>query len=381
MIKILVVDDELDVCSFLERILSREGYEVIVATSGMQAIEKVKSEKPQLILLDLRMPQMDGVQTLERIRQIDKEVVVMIVTVVNDADIAKKTIKLGAINYLVKPIDVDMLKRSLRGWAAKIEANELSEEDILAFKYNEKEFKAVLGLFQEKGYHIKIIENKNIQLEMAAELFDLVILRADIMRDDTIEVLAKCKAAYPHLPIMIAVGIESSAELVNKIKEYGPCHYLPVYFDTAGLMLIIYKIVSRSHEKRKIKEQEENTDYILIVDDEPDVCEYAARFLDREGYKVSAISDSLAVLDQVEALKPSLVFLDIVMPGVDGLELLKKIKKIHPHTQVVMMTGVKDESVCRESIKAGASNYLVKPFSLDQLKATVVMSESKFHPE
>ncbi len=128
-----------------------------------------------------------------------------------------------------------------------------------------------------------------------------------------------------------------------------------------------------------MKEEKKTSDYIFIVDDEPDICEYTARFLTKGGYKVRAITNSMAVLAEVTALKPSIVFLDIVMPGVDGLELLKKIKKASHQTQVVMITGVRDEAVCRESIEAGASDYIVKPFSLDQIKASIVINKARLH--
>jgi len=380
MIKVLVVDDELDVCNSLERILTREGYQVIIATSGMQALDKVQSERPQLILLDLRMPHMDGLETLERIRQIDKEAVITIVTAVHDAEVAEKTIKLGAINYITKPFDADMLKRSLRNWATKIESDELSRSDIIAFKYNNaEEFKVALDIFIKKGYHIKSIDNKDSELDITQGLPDILILRADIMGVDTIAVLSKYKAAHPQLPIMIVTGPESSAELMKRIEECGPCHCLPAYFDTSGLMLVIYKIVCGTKARGKTKEANNLSDYIFIVDDEPDICEYTARFLTKAGYKVRTITNSLEVFDEVKALKPSMVFLDIVMPGVDGLELLKKIKKFNPQIQVVMMTGITDEAVCRESIECGACDYIIKPFSLEQIKAAILVNEAKVH--
>ncbi|MBU2540763.1 MAG: response regulator [Candidatus Omnitrophica bacterium] len=379
MVKVLVVDDELDFCNSLEEVLSREGYRVIIATSGREALEKVKTERPQLILLDIRMPEMDGIQTLERIRQIDKQVVITMVTIVKDTKVEQRTLKLGAVNYITKPIDLDLLKRSIHGWATKVEVQQLEEVDIIALDYDEKKFRTILDQFRKKGYNIKSIENKSSELDLAEGPFDLLILRADLLGEDTIRVLAKYKQAYPGLPVMIAVEPESVKELIDRIKRYGSCKYLPPSFDANGLIMVIYRMVSKAKEKKEIREEKKPSDYILIVDDEPDVCEYTGKFLANEGYKVSSVTDSKAVLEQVEALKPFIVLLDIVMPDVDGLELLKKIKKISPQTQVIIITGLKDESVCRESIELGACDYIVKPFSLDQLKVTVLINSIKSH--
>ena len=138
MVKVLLVDDELDFCTSLEQMLKREGYQVLVATSGKEAIKKVKSERPQLILLDIRMPKMDGIKTLEEIRKIDREALITIVSVVNDTHVAQKSMKLGAVNYITKPVDTETLKRTLKNWAMQIEADKLSELDILTFEYNKR---------------------------------------------------------------------------------------------------------------------------------------------------------------------------------------------------------------------------------------------------
>ena len=113
---------------------------------------------------------------------------------------------------------------------------------------------------------------------------------------------------------------------------------------------------------------------ILIADDDAAVCDVVNHYLSREGYRVEQTTDSKLVIEKVKQLQPFLIFLDIVMPGIDGLDLLRKIKKILPKTHVIMLTGVKDDEVCKEAIELGASSYLTKPFSLEQIKATVLTS-------
>ncbi|OGX15056.1 MAG: hypothetical protein A2166_06465 [Omnitrophica WOR_2 bacterium RBG_13_41_10] len=372
MTKVMLVDDEVDFCGFLESILTKEGYEVVVANSGMEAIEKVKTENPQIILLDVRMPGMDGLQVLEKIRQIDKEAIIIMVTVVTDIDVAKKSMKLGSINYLTKPIDLGLLKRNLRGWATQIEAQKLNKVDIVFLGYDQEKFNTALDLFAKKGFNIKYIEEKTAAKEVAKG-YDLLVIRADLMGSNAIEILAQYKQAYPKLPAMIVINTEIEQELIDKIKPYGAYQYIRGPYDTYTLILIIYRMVARFHgELKEAPEAEKPSDYIFIVDDEPDVCEYLAKFLTKEGYKVCAISDPKTVLAQVEALRPAIVLLDIVMPYIDGLELLKKIKKSCPQTQVIMITGVKDENICKECIESGACDYLVKPFSLDQVKMIIL---------
>lgn len=113
MKRILVVDDEKVICDALGKFLSRKGYQVATAQSGEEAIECVKKEKPHLILLDIMMPGLGGIETLKRIKAIDKEVAVVMITAVNEDDIGRKCMELGAYDYITKPLNIDYLETVL----------------------------------------------------------------------------------------------------------------------------------------------------------------------------------------------------------------------------------------------------------------------------
>jgi two-component system, NtrC family, response regulator AtoC len=111
--KILVIDDEKVIRDVLEAFLAKKGYEVVSASSAEEGIEKLKTEKPKVILLDIRMPGMSGVDAIKRIREIDKDVGILMATAVLDEEIARQTIKLGASDYIIKPFDLNYLEKSL----------------------------------------------------------------------------------------------------------------------------------------------------------------------------------------------------------------------------------------------------------------------------
>ncbi len=113
MSKILVVDDEVKACELLKRFLEMKGYDVIMSNSGEDAIEKVKSEKPDALLLDIRMPGMEGTEALKRIREFDRDVGIIMVTAVKEEHIGKEALKAGADEYVTKPIDFNYLETSL----------------------------------------------------------------------------------------------------------------------------------------------------------------------------------------------------------------------------------------------------------------------------
>lgn len=113
MARVLVVDDEQDAVELLQEFLVAKGYEVLAAYDGEEALRKVKEERPHLVLLDIRMPKMNGLEVLRRIREIDQEVGVIMVTAVNEEETGRQALQMGAFDYIVKPLDLKYLERSL----------------------------------------------------------------------------------------------------------------------------------------------------------------------------------------------------------------------------------------------------------------------------
>jgi two-component system response regulator (stage 0 sporulation protein F) len=106
---VLIVDDEVQIRALLRDFLKKKGYEPQMAADGAEAIQKLKDFKPAMILLDMRMPGMDGLTTLRKIREIDADVSVIMITAVEDHTMAEKAMHLGAYDYILKPIDLEYL--------------------------------------------------------------------------------------------------------------------------------------------------------------------------------------------------------------------------------------------------------------------------------
>jgi two-component system response regulator (stage 0 sporulation protein F) len=120
--KILVVDDEPNMAQLLAEYLTEQGYQVVMAHGGIEALAKIDLEKPQVILLDVRMPGMDGVEVLRRIRSFDTEVGILMISANDDIDLAKQTIEMGAFDYTLKPVDFAYLSRAVDTMMARAAA-------------------------------------------------------------------------------------------------------------------------------------------------------------------------------------------------------------------------------------------------------------------
>jgi two-component system, NtrC family, response regulator HydG len=114
MARILVVDDDSSACEALEVILSREGYTVLTATSGDKALSYLQSQEVDLLLSDVKMPQMDGLTLLRQVKAEDAGLVVVMMSGYSDVTVAVAAMKEGAFDYLVKPLRKDDVLRTVR---------------------------------------------------------------------------------------------------------------------------------------------------------------------------------------------------------------------------------------------------------------------------
>ncbi|WP_371373549.1 sigma 54-interacting transcriptional regulator [Sporomusa aerivorans] len=107
---VMVVDDEDSVRKLLSAVLRREGYQVITAESGEEAIAKFKTEQPDVIIMDIRMPNVDGITAFKEIRRLCPNACVILMTAYAAVETAVEAIKLGAFDYLIKPFDIEEVK-------------------------------------------------------------------------------------------------------------------------------------------------------------------------------------------------------------------------------------------------------------------------------
>ncbi len=130
--KILVVDDEQDIVKVLSKILELAGYEVISAYNGTEAVQHVKENNPDLVLLDYMMPDITGLEVLQQIKAFSEEVYVIMVTGRGSEEVAASVMKAGASDYVIKPFVKDQIltvvKDTLRIRTAEIKAKHLQEE-------------------------------------------------------------------------------------------------------------------------------------------------------------------------------------------------------------------------------------------------------------
>lgn len=112
--KILIVDDQFGIRILLNEIFQKEGYKTFQAANGVQALEIVNNEEPELVILDMKIPGMDGLEILKRIKKDNQSIKVIIMTAYGELDMIQEAIDNGAITHFAKPFDIDDILKAVK---------------------------------------------------------------------------------------------------------------------------------------------------------------------------------------------------------------------------------------------------------------------------
>jgi DNA-binding response OmpR family regulator len=245
MIKLLIVDDDRMNCDLLQSVFTRQGYHVITATTGREGLRLFRTSGPRVTLLDLRMPEMDGLTVLKEIRAIDPHAPVIIMG--------------GG-------------------------ATEIQEDQSRALRATD---------FIRKGLSLDIL-----------------------------------------------------VERVNRITQQP---------------------VTPSSPSRNGQDIQQIDESVLVVDDELLVCDLFVQFLSLRGYRALGARDGKDALRIVEETPPDVILLDMIMPGLPGIEVLRALREKGYPGGIIIMTGSQNEELLRKAWDLGPQEILMKPVDLDRL--------------
>jgi DNA-binding response OmpR family regulator len=248
MATILVIDDERMLCDLLQEVLRRQGHEVCTAYSGREGVEAFRQNRPRFTLLDLHLPDMNGIEVLKQLREIDTKCAVMILTGAASDKLERQARELGITDFLIKGLALDVL----------------------------------VGAVQRA------------------------------MNE-------------PLSPTGARPGLQESRS-------------------------------------------------ILVVDDEPQIRDLLTKYLTQKHYRVHAAQDGPAALALVDLERPDLVILDMYMPGMNGVEVLRRLRAKNYAGGVMMLTASQDEDLLKEALLLGSLDIVGKPADLERIEVAIQVS-------
>ncbi len=403
--KILVVDDEVGICRNVEKILIKNNYEVTHAQSAKEALDKMAKEAFSLLISDIVMPKMDGIELLKLSKEQWPLTKVMMMTAYASTDTAMKTIRLGAEDYIPKPFTPDGLrtkvanvlvskspvrfKKESRGLNGNIDVDIPFNRGEVA-KYADGEYARILGPSDMPGVG-RSLENFCDVGEMVCEIFKKLgsTCKAGNKTRECPKKKAKKKKGQKKeikFDAKKLIGIDQPFNYQEVISVTGPEYVENLQRD--GLSFIPYEELKKNVAQMMAEKteqmpvslkavQEPATKNILVVDDEVAVNNNIRKILKKKGYHVDQAVTKAEAIQKIEEKTYKLVLLDLRMPGVKGLELLEFIHGKRPDAKIIIVTGYATIETAVETAKLGAIDLLPKPFTPNEIRAA---TEKAFLP-
>lgn len=372
-LKVLVVDDEVVLCQSVEKILKRKGHTVDSATSVADALRTLDAgKKYDLIIADLMMPQAGGMELLSAVQGSWPELPVLIITGFSSIQTAIETTKLGAAGYLPKPFTPEELEKAVEAvlvrtaWKNPESADPEPEQDIIDvdIPFNPKEI--------EQATSRKYVE----QLTRS----DMPIVAAQ-----PIPAADYCSLGQRSCKKFLKKGVCQQAEcpIVTAEKKKGRAAaatefvFDPIDVDMPFSAAEVAALTSEAYVAALGRSDmpvaghwgqfAPSAQKVLVVDDEAVVVNSIRKILSRKGFAVEEAFTCKDALAQVFSQNYDLVLLDMRMTDGNGMDVLQKIKAKKPDMRVVIVTGYASIDTAVEAIQKGASDYMPKPFTPEEL--------------
>jgi len=254
---VLVVDDEQIICDLFKTVLSHAGYEVFTASTGRDGLVQFQRRRPQLTLLDLRMPEMNGIEVLKDIRKLDPQANVMILTAWASDALERQARQLGVTDFLSKRMTLDVVMASLERMQQRQDKTATAKAPV-----------------------------------------------------------AEAAATPPPPPPPPSASI-------------------------------------------------------LVVDDEQEICDMLMKTVSGLGHRVRTASSGAEALALVEQEKPALIILDMHMPEMNGVGVLRGLQARKSTSGVILLTGSQDEKLMTEALDLGVVDIIGKPVSMERLTVAI----------
>jgi DNA-binding response OmpR family regulator len=395
--KILVVDDEKPICINVEKILSKNNYEIVHATSAKEAMEKMAQDSFSLLISDIVMPEMNGLELLKLVKKEWPLTKAIMMTAYASTETAVKAIRLGALDYLSKPFTPDKLRttvdQALLGELIEAATTEKEREIIdVDIPFDPEEVAKYTG----EGYVDRLGPSDMPIVEAAPETLENYCELGAMICDIFAKLGNTCKGGVKtgECPTLKAekkkaakakkgfdsatlIGIDQPFNYEEVISITGPEYVRNLHHE--GFAFLPYEELKQNVARIMETEPEGPAEVhelaqegpladILVIDDEVTVNNNIRKILSKKGYTVDQAFTKNEALERIEQQAYSLVLLDLKIPDVKDLELLKDIRDRRPETMVIIITGYASIETAVESSRMGVIDYLPKPFTPDEIR-------------
>ncbi len=356
---VLVVDDDPLVHQLLKAELEREGMRVLLASDGVEAMRLARERRPAAIVLDIRLPKLDGWSVLAELKS-DPSLAAVPVILISIEEERARGFALGAVDYLVKPIDAERLV-ALVSRTVKPESGEILVVD------DDGDARALVSR-QLKSAGFATVEIESGEDAVArARLFPPALIVLDLVMPGTsgFDVVRMLRTEKIDVPILVLTGKELTHEEQVQLRD--------------GIMSVMQKngtaLEAVVAEARRVLLDARSTarklPRILYVEDSAQNRDVVRRYL--QGlFEVIEAEDGEHGLDRAQRDAPALILMDLSLPRLDGWEATRRLKAGPlAHIPVIALTAHASREDQARARAAGCDGYLTKPVERDHLVKTI----------
>ncbi len=242
--RVLVVDDDISFAESLTDILTEKGYIAVAVNSGEDALEKIKERPFDVVLMDVKMPVMDGMQTFKEIKKLSRSITVIMMTAYSMDDLVHDALKEGAYGVLRKPLDIEQVIR-------RIEISKAGGSLTMIVDDDPNIRTSLKDILEEKGYVVTIAKDGKEAIDIAKERpGDIAIIDMQLPFLNGLETFSELKKINPEIhAIIITAYKEEMKDLVEQALSGGAyaCIYKP--FDPQKIVEMVEEIVRKKKKE------------------------------------------------------------------------------------------------------------------------------------
>lgn len=360
--KVLVVEDDYATSKLLSNYLHKWGYEPTIVNSGKQTLKLLQKERFLAILMDIILPDANGLELLQQIRGIKNAKSTPVIICSVEAE-EQKAFLMGAVEYFVKPINYKYLIEVLTNYRLRKDSNILLVDDDVPSLNLLKETVERIGFKA-----IALSDSTQVMDSIRNIHLDLAIIDLDMPEIDGVALIEEIKSTeqFKNLPVIIYTGKENFENDINRIDGLFENLLQKSSTSIENLQDIINEMINRYEQPSSPDDIQEKKDSvkILLVEDYKHSQIIVTRLLKKNDFdSIVVVENGQEALDAVRQQRYDLILMDMQMPVMNGFEATRRIRELEDYkdTPIVALTAFAMKGDREKCLDAGATDYIPKP--------------------
>lgn len=367
--KVLVIEDDKESRYLYGKYLERHNYSVIYAEDGEEGLNLINSEEPDLVILDINLPKLNGLKVIEILKKENKHMNIPII-IISVEDLNNEYLLYGLSDFISKPVTEERLISSIQYIETHIKER---RKKVMVIDDDEAELKQVKTFLKKNDYYVITVENSEMAFDsITTNKPDLIILDLLMPKVSGLEILHFIRnhedIEISHVPVIVNSFKDLSENEFKEISELSSRIINKKYNSKENLVNLSMELIKKMEEPIVNK----NVKSILIAEDDEIGRKIIERML-RDSYKITFAEDGEKAHYMTTKEKFDLILLDIRMPKLDGYDTYNYIRRNGIKTPIIALTAQALDSDRDKIMEFGFDEYISKPIRQEELLKKIEM--------